>query len=212
MPRTTARAPVSAGGAENEEGRRPALISAPPAASPELVDRRCRRRIFTAADKVRILAEIDRAGPGGSGAYEALRAPSAPWPTRWRPTLGAFYRRLSARRRPSTPLHRSRLRIGKLHSQVVDPDSDPRRHRNPRSDRGYGRRVHAWRRRAVTSLAGSCDPSMAASTTCATSSQGAADAAPPRSTQPCSEAQDPTGPCHLESAFTTRRKGVGNYL
>ena len=68
MPRTTSTTPLSAGGAESEEGRRPTLVSAPPAASPELLDRPRRRRTFTAADKVRILAEIDRAGPGGGGA------------------------------------------------------------------------------------------------------------------------------------------------
>jgi transposase-like protein len=68
MLRTTARDASSAGGAENEEGRRPTLVSAPPAASPELVDRPRRRRTFTAGDKVRILAEIDRAGLGGCGA------------------------------------------------------------------------------------------------------------------------------------------------
>jgi len=68
MLRTPARDSVSAGGAENEEGRRPTLVSAPPAASPELVDRPRHRRTFTAADKVRILAETDRAGPGGCGA------------------------------------------------------------------------------------------------------------------------------------------------
>jgi hypothetical protein len=67
MPRTTADEPFAAGGAENEEGRRRTLVSAPPAASPELEDRP-RRRTFTAADKLRILREIDRAGPGGSGA------------------------------------------------------------------------------------------------------------------------------------------------
>jgi transposase len=68
MPRTTARDTVSAGGEETEEGRRATLVSSPLVASPELVDRPRRRRTFTAADKVRILAEIDRAGPGGSGA------------------------------------------------------------------------------------------------------------------------------------------------
>ncbi len=68
MPRTTAKGASSAGGAENEEGRRPTLVSAPPAASPEFVDRPRRRRTFTAADKLRILGEIDRAGPGGGGA------------------------------------------------------------------------------------------------------------------------------------------------
>ena len=67
MPRTTTEEPFAAGGAENEEGRRPTLVSAPPAASPELVDHPRRRR-FTAADKLRILGEVDRAGPGGAGA------------------------------------------------------------------------------------------------------------------------------------------------
>jgi transposase-like protein len=68
MPRTTATDTVSAGDADTEEGRRPTLVSAPPAAPPELVERPRRRRTFTAAEKVRILAEIDRAGPGGCGA------------------------------------------------------------------------------------------------------------------------------------------------
>jgi len=67
MPRTTARDPSAAGGAETEEGRRPTPVSAPPAAEPELLVRP-RRRTFTAADKIRILGEIDRAEPGGSGA------------------------------------------------------------------------------------------------------------------------------------------------
>jgi len=62
-----------ASGAETEEGRRPTLVPAPEAVSPELVDRP-RRRIFTAADKLRILAEVDRAGPGG--AILQRRAPS----------------------------------------------------------------------------------------------------------------------------------------
>lgn len=68
MPRTTSASPLAAGGAETEEVRRPTLVSAPPAASPELVERPRRRRSFSAANKVRLLAEIDRAGPGGSGA------------------------------------------------------------------------------------------------------------------------------------------------
>jgi hypothetical protein len=68
MPRTTAETPLSAGGAESEQGRRPTLVSAPPAVAPELLDRPRRRRTFTASDKLRILAEIDRAGPGGGGA------------------------------------------------------------------------------------------------------------------------------------------------
>jgi len=70
MPRTITDEPFAAGSAEDEEGRRPTLVSAPPAASPELLGRP-RRRIFTAADKLRILREIDGAGPGGAG--EILR-------------------------------------------------------------------------------------------------------------------------------------------
>ncbi len=67
MPRMTARDLRSAGGAEPAESRRPTLVSAPPAPSPELLTRP-RRRTFTAADKLCILGEIDRAAPGGIGA------------------------------------------------------------------------------------------------------------------------------------------------
>ena len=49
-------------------GRRPTLVAAPVAASPEL-SARPRRRTFTAQDKLRILAETDRAAEtGGIGA------------------------------------------------------------------------------------------------------------------------------------------------
>ena len=68
MPRTTAQDTFTAGGAENAEGRRPTLVSAPPAVTPELLDRPRRRRTFTAAEKLRILSEVDRAPPGGVGA------------------------------------------------------------------------------------------------------------------------------------------------
>ena len=58
-----------AAGADKEDGRRPTIVSAPAAASPELLDR-LRRRTFTAQDKLRILAEVDRAAgvPGAVGA------------------------------------------------------------------------------------------------------------------------------------------------
>jgi transposase len=48
-------------------GRRPNAVAAPAAATPELPDRP-RRRTFTGQDKLRILAEIDRAPAGGTGA------------------------------------------------------------------------------------------------------------------------------------------------
>ena len=65
---TTAAAGAGAG-ADNEEGRRPTMVSAPAPASPELVDRP-RRRTFTARDKVRILDVLDQAAgtPGAIGA------------------------------------------------------------------------------------------------------------------------------------------------
>jgi hypothetical protein len=68
MPGTTSAASLTAVGAGTKEGRRPTPVPAPTATSPELVDRLRRRRTFTAADKLRILAEVDRAGPGGCGA------------------------------------------------------------------------------------------------------------------------------------------------
>jgi len=69
MPRITDDEFPAAAGADTEEGRRPTLVSAPAAASPELSERP-RRRTFTAEDKLRILGEIDRAAgiPGAIGA------------------------------------------------------------------------------------------------------------------------------------------------
>ena len=58
----------AATGAGTDGGRRPTVVPAPVAASPELSDRP-RRRTFTAQDKLRILAESDRAAAtGGIGA------------------------------------------------------------------------------------------------------------------------------------------------
>jgi len=69
MPPITDGKTLAASGAETEDGRRPTTVSAPEAASPELV-LRPRRRTFTAKDRLRILEEADRAVgvPGGIGA------------------------------------------------------------------------------------------------------------------------------------------------
>ena len=56
-----------AAGADAVGGRRPTAVAAPAAATPELPERP-RRRTFTGQDKLRILAEIDRAPAGGTGA------------------------------------------------------------------------------------------------------------------------------------------------
>ena len=61
-----AEKPLADGGA-TEGGRRPTVVATPSAASPELPDRP-RRRTFTAAYKLRVLREVEEAGPGGIGA------------------------------------------------------------------------------------------------------------------------------------------------
>jgi transposase len=59
----------AATGGGTDGSRRPPVVPLPVAASPELSDRRPRRRTFTAKDKLRILAEADRAAAtGGIGA------------------------------------------------------------------------------------------------------------------------------------------------
>ena len=65
---TTATNPQPAASAASEEGRRRTLVSTLPAQTPKLLDRRRRRRTFTATYKVRTLAEVDRPGLGDGGA------------------------------------------------------------------------------------------------------------------------------------------------
>src|ERR1700682_5025147 len=66
MPNRDAKSDGAAG-ADAVGGRRPTAVAAPAAATPELPDRP-RRRTFTGQDKLRILAEIDRAPAGGTRA------------------------------------------------------------------------------------------------------------------------------------------------
>src|SRR5215212_8643126 len=63
MPNRVVEAQAAAG-AGTEEGRRPTVVPAPAAANPELSDRP-KRRTFTAGEKLRILAETDRAADTG---------------------------------------------------------------------------------------------------------------------------------------------------
>jgi transposase-like protein len=88
-----------AGGAETEGGRRPT----PPAASPELGDRP-RRRSFTAGDKLRILRQVDEAGPGGIGAILRREGLYSSLLTDWRRQRDAgAYEALKAVRRGPKP-------------------------------------------------------------------------------------------------------------
>ncbi len=67
MPMLVPQTDAATGGG-TDGGRRPPVVPPPVAASPELSDRP-RRRTFTAKDKLRILAEADRAAAtGGIGA------------------------------------------------------------------------------------------------------------------------------------------------
>jgi transposase-like protein len=70
MPHITDPEYPLAAGAEAEEGRRPTLVSAPAAASPELAIPGSVRRNFSSKEKLRILGELDRASgiPGAIGA------------------------------------------------------------------------------------------------------------------------------------------------
>ena len=89
-------------GAGAEGGRRPTVVPAPIAASPELSDRP-RRRTFTAQDKLRILAETDRAAEsGGIGAVLRREGLYSSALTDWRRQrdAGAFDALAPARRGP----------------------------------------------------------------------------------------------------------------
>lgn len=95
----------AAAGAGTSAGRRPTVVPAPAATSPELTDRP-RRRTFTVQDKLRILAETDRAADSGrigailrrEGLYSSIL-------TDWRRQrdAGAFGALVPARRGRKTP-------------------------------------------------------------------------------------------------------------
>ena len=98
-----------AAGAEAEEGRRPTLVSAPAAASPELSVRPVRRK-FSAKDKLRILGEVDRAAgiPGAIGAILRREGLYSSAITDWRRQrdAGAYEGLSPAKRGPKTvPAH-----------------------------------------------------------------------------------------------------------
>jgi transposase-like protein len=103
MPKTLTASP-SATGPATEEGRRPTIVPGPVAASPELIIRP-RRRTFTAADKLRILAEIDRAaGSRSIGAVLRREGLYSSLVTDWRRQRDAgAYEALTPERRGPKP-------------------------------------------------------------------------------------------------------------
>jgi len=91
-------------GAATNGGRRPTVVAAPASASPELSDRP-RRRTFSAQDKLRILAETDRAAAsGGIGAILRREGLYSSALTDWRKQrdAGAFGALSPAKRGPKT--------------------------------------------------------------------------------------------------------------
>src|SRR5271166_5925239 len=104
MPQIKDSKTLAAAGADKEDGRRPTIVSAPAAASPELLDRP-RRRTFTAQDKLRILAEVDPAGvPGAVGAIVRREGLYSSALSDWRRqrAAGAFDALSPAKRGPKT--------------------------------------------------------------------------------------------------------------
>jgi len=104
MPMVPNQIEAAAAGTGTSGGRRPTVVPAPAAASPELSDRP-RRRTFTAQDKLRILAETDRAAEkGGVGAILRREGIYSSTLTDWRRlrdagTVGAL---VPAKRGPKT--------------------------------------------------------------------------------------------------------------
>jgi len=91
-------------GAAGNGGRRPTVVAAPASASPELSDRP-RRRSFSAQDKLRILAETDRAAEtGGIGAVLRREGLYSSALTDWRRQrdAGAFGALVPGKRGPKT--------------------------------------------------------------------------------------------------------------
>jgi transposase len=94
----------TAAGAGTNGGRRPTIVPAPAAVSPELSDRPKRRR-FTVQDKLRILAETDRAAEhGGVGAILRREGVYSSSLTDWRRQrdAGAFHALSPSKRGPRT--------------------------------------------------------------------------------------------------------------
>ena len=101
MPMLPRQIEAAAGDGANG-GRRPTVVPAPAAASPELLARP-RRRTFTVQDKLRILADTDRAADtGGIGAILRREGLYSSALTEWRKQrdAGAYGALVPARRGP----------------------------------------------------------------------------------------------------------------
>ena len=145
-------------GAATNGGRRPTVVAAPASASPELSDRP-RRRTFTAQDKLRILAETDRAAEtGGIGAILRREGLYSSALTDWRRQrdAGAFGALAPGQARPEDRRTQpAGSRTGPGSARQCPPDAAPEarrsHHRPPKKSCGAaGHPAGAERRRALT--------------------------------------------------------------
>ena len=130
MPQIKDSETFAAAGADRKDGRRPTIVSAPAAASPELLDRP-RRRTFTAQDKLRILGEVDRAAgvPGAVGAIVRREGLSSSALSGWRRqrAAGAFDIAALIARRPLPLGEPERLHLIALGADSIAPGRIPAR-------------------------------------------------------------------------------------
>jgi transposase-like protein len=115
----------AASGAGANGGRRPTVVPAPDAADAEF-SARPRRRAFSAADKLRILADVDRAASaGGIGAVLRREGLYSSTLSDWRRLrdAGAFGALTPARRGPkvdeTNPLTAKVVQLQKDHARLV---------------------------------------------------------------------------------------------
>ena len=112
-------------GTATTQGRRPTVVAVPTAASPELTARP-HRRSFTAADKLRVLAETDRAADtGGISAILRREGLYSSALTDWRRqrAAGAFDALTPARRGrktiPPSPLAAEMAALQRDHARIA---------------------------------------------------------------------------------------------
>ena len=123
--------PDGEAGAAASGGRRPTVVTAPASPSPELSDRP-RRRTFTAQDKLRILAETDRAtATGGIGAILRREGLYSSALTDWRRQrdAGAFTALVPGKRGPmkakATALLLADLGVTRSHNRPHTSNDNP---------------------------------------------------------------------------------------
>src|SRR4051794_22311857 len=136
-----------AGGAVTVGLRRPTVVPAPSAASPELSNRP-RRRTFTAQDKLRTLPEPDRAAdPGGVGAILRREGISSPTLGDWRRlrAAGAFGALVPVKRGPKTAepnplaggrrfIHREKARLARRNGPPGDASLEAKKNSGPQGN------------------------------------------------------------------------------